>query len=155
MKKVFVSISIIFFMIIVLVLYIRIVAIPREELHNITKEQIYDFKNNITSDKMRTFIVNKQGFTKEIKDIKIEQLADLIKQAKFGGVGHPVPLGSITFRENKEKDFFEIQIYFEVKEDRKIVYFYISKYINDREIVSIPFNNPEMISWAYDNGLFK
>lgn len=155
MKKVFVIVFIILVMITALVLYIRLVTIPKEETIKKIDQQIYEFKQNLTPEIMKTFIVTKQGITNEIEDLKIEQLTDLIKQAKFGGIGHPVPLGSITFRENKENDFFEIQIFFEIKDDRKMVYFYISKYQNDNEIDAIPFNNMEMISWAYDIGLFK
>jgi len=155
MKKAIITISVIALMITAFVMYVRIVAIPREEYRNKLRAEIYEFKNNLTSEAMKTYIVSKNKIPEEIEDLKIEQLTELIREAKWGGVSHPFAIGRLTFRENKEGDFFEIEINFEDKEGRKFVYFYISKYQNGDMVDGIPFNNKELITWAYDIGFFK
>lgn len=117
-------------------------------------QQIINFKNSITTDRLSLYNIEYIKVPENITDLKLDQFVEALKKAKKGGYSHPVFFKHIIFTEKTEGDYYEIEVDYGKEKSKKWIAVTINVYNNEKIIDGVPFRADELEQWAYDVGLF-
>ena len=117
-------------------------------------QQIINFKNSITTDRLSLYNIEYIKVPENITDLKLDQFVEALKKAKKGGYSHPVFLKHIIFTEKTEGEYYEIEVDYGKEKSNKWISVTINVYNNGVIIDGVPFRAEELEQWACDVGLF-